>query len=75
MGNEHHDELPVLPEEATSLKVHVRMCVRRHLALIRYHHELSRKMWRSEMITLIYRSIMLPAVGALLWKFFIHGAN
>lgn len=44
-----HDEMPVLPREATDLKVHVEQCALRYNALVRLHHNVlsrvRRMMW------------------------------
>lgn len=65
MGREL-DELPVDPEEANNLKLHVQNCVQRHAALVRFMHQDRKFTW-------VYRIVMIPLTLTTLgfmWKLF-----
>lgn len=60
MSSGRHDDLPVLPGEATDLGVHVTQCALRYNALIRHHYDTSRRIRMSELRAWIYRAVVVP---------------
>lgn len=52
---EELDDLPIDPEEATDLILHVRNCAKRHMALVRMIHN-------DRIITWLYRGAVIPAL-------------
>lgn len=62
-----HDSYPVLPNEASSLPSHVSRCAERYMALVRFHHELSRRMRRLAIEARIYTALNVAAIGAVAW--------
>jgi hypothetical protein len=59
---QRHNEMPVLPDEATDLAKHVDQCARRYNALVAWHYEISRRLRKADWISWTYRTITLPAV-------------
>ena len=68
MNSSRHDEIPVLPEEATDLAIHVRQCSLRYNALLRYHYEISKRLRWADWTSWLYRAITLPAVLWIAWQ-------
>lgn len=56
-----YEDLPVLPEESNDLAVHVKQCTMRYNALLK-------RIQFSDLMSWIYRAVMLPAVGFLCLK-------
>lgn len=70
MGGDLED-LPIEPGEAADLGLHVRNCIRRHIALVRHINRFQARLARSEMITWIYRAIIIPVlcwIGYEMWR-------
>lgn len=60
------DDIPIDPDEATDLRLHVRNCMRRHSALVRM-------ISRERIITWLYRAAVLPLLLTITAKIFgIH---
>lgn len=58
---EDYSDLPIDPDEAVDLRLHVRNCVKRHTALV---HMIS----NDRIITWLYRAATLPLLAAIAAK-------
>jgi hypothetical protein len=56
------EDIPVDPDEATDLKLHVKNCMKRHTALVKM-------ITREKLFTWLYRTALLPPVLYIAWKF------
>jgi hypothetical protein len=55
------EDIPVDPDEATDLKLHVKNCMKRHTALVKL-------ISREKIFTWIYRALVLPGLGYVVFK-------
>ncbi len=62
------DELPIDPEEARDLPLHVRNCIKRHVIQVRLIREGMLSRQRSDMIAWLYRIVVIPALGFACWQ-------
>ena len=67
MGD-NYEEIPIEPGEATDLDLHVRNCLRRHTAMTRMIGAMARSHLKSEIITWVYRAIIIPVIGWIAWE-------
>jgi hypothetical protein len=68
---EKYEEIPIDPDEATDLPLHARNCMRRYVALVKLINDGNRRRAKQEIVTWIYRGLVLPALLAILvtlWK-------
>jgi hypothetical protein len=63
-----YEALPIDPEEANDLGLHVTNCVKRHTALVTLIWSQRISFHRQQIITWMYRAITLPAIGFIIWQ-------
>lgn len=67
-GIENYEEIPIDPGEATDLGLHVRNCLKRHVALVRLISAGERRNERRDMRDWFCWVLALPAIGFIAWK-------